>query len=233
MEKKKRNTSEIVYQAIEEKIINQEWVAGMKITSENQLSTELGVSRMSVREAIEKMVALSILTKRQGEGTFVNELSPSMYINGLIPMMMLNKDNLIDVVEFRVLIEGNSAALCAERCDDETIIALENCYKIMFENSDNSEEFANADHQFHIEIAKGTKNSLVIKVNSILTDIWKHQQKELNRYLGPSKGLEEHKKILEAIKNRDVELARLFMTRHVSRTREDIIKIKEEDIERK
>jgi len=226
MSKKRTNTSEIVYKAIEEKIINQEWVAGTKITSEVQLATELGVSRMSVREAIEKMVALSILTKKQGEGTFVNELSPSMYINGLIPMMLLNKDNLLDVLEFRVVIEGNSAALCAQRCTDDTIAALEKCYQTMCDTSDNSEAFSIADYQFHMEIAKGTMNSLVIKVNSILTDIWKHQQKELNKYLGPSKGLEEHRKILDAIKSKDEELARLFMTRHVSRTLSDIVRIK-------
>ncbi|ARE86457.1 FadR/GntR family transcriptional regulator [Clostridium formicaceticum] len=229
MEKKKVNTSEIVYRAIEEKLFNKEWTSGMKIASENQLSQELGVSRMSVREAIEKMVALNVLTKRQGEGTFVNELSPSIYLNSLVPMLLLDKDNLLDVLEFREVIEADSARFCAERCDDSTIKILEECYQVMYDNNDTSEAFANADYQFHMEIAKASKNSLIIKVNSILTDIWKFQQNEINRYLGPERGVKEHKKILDAIKERDPELAALFMKRHVARTKNDILSIKEKE----
>lgn len=220
------NTSEIVYRTIEEKIFNKEWTPGMKIASENQLSQELGVSRMSVREAIEKMVALNVLTKKQGGGTFVNELSPSIYLNSLIPMLLFDNDNLLDVLEFREVIEVDSARLCAERCDEETIGVLESCYQIMCDNNNKSPEFSNADYQFHMEIAKGTKNSLIIKVNSILTDIWKFQQKEINRYLGPSGGVQEHKKILDAIKARDSELAALFMKRHIERTYNEIFTIK-------
>lgn len=231
MDQKKINISEIVYKAIEEKIFNKEWTPGMKIASENQLSQELGVSRMSVREAIEKMVALNILTKKHGGGTFVNELSPSIYLNGLIPMIILDHDDLLDVLEFREVIEVDSARLCAERCDEETIEALERCYQVMCDNNNKSPEFANADYQFHMEIAKGSKNSLVAKVNTILTDIWKLQQEEINRCLGPSGGVQEHKKILDAIKSRDPQLAALFMQRHIRRTYNEILKIKEKENE--
>lgn len=223
------SASEIVYRAIEEKILSKEWTSGMKIASENQLSQELGVSRMSVREAIEKMVALNVLTKRQGEGTFVSELSASIYLNGLIPMILLGKDNLLDVLEFRLVIEVDSARLCAERCDDITIAELEKAYEMMCDNKNKSPEFSNADYVFHMEIAKGTKNSLIIKVNSILTDIWKFQQSEINKYLGPQGGVLEHKKIIEAIKQRDPELAALFMKRHIQRTIDEIRAIKEQE----
>jgi len=226
MEEKKMVVSEIVYQSIRDKIINQEWTPGMKITSEVQLSNELNVSRMSVREAIEKMVALNVLTKKRGGGTYVSDLSPSIYINGLIQMMLFDKDELLDVVEFRKVIEVDSAAMCAQRCDDSTILALEKYYYIMLENSKSSETFTDADHMFHVEIAKGTKNSLIIKVNEILTDIWRAQQKELNHYLGSSKGIEDHAKILAAIKNRDSELAALYMRRHLTRTIEEIREVK-------
>jgi DNA-binding FadR family transcriptional regulator len=229
MEKIKMNTSEIVYKTIEGKILNGEWTSGMKITSEIQLSQDLGVSRMSVREAIEKMVALNILTKKQGEGTFVNELTPSIYLNSLIPMILFNKDNLIDVLEFRKIIEVESAGLCAERCDDETILKLEHHYQVMCDSKNKSPEFTDADYQFHMEIAKGTKNSLIIKVNSVLTDIWTYQQKEINSYLGPHGGVYEHRKILNAIKDRDRELSALFMERHIQRTLNEIREIKKNE----
>lgn len=229
MEPKRVVASDIVYKTIEEKILNQEWTPGMKIASENQLAQDLGVSRMSVREAIEKMVALDVLNKKQGEGTFVNELSASIYLNGLIPMILLEKDNVIDILEFRKIIESDSAKLCAERCDDETIDFLEKCYMDMCEYKNEPTKFAYADYNFHIGIARGTGNSLIIKVNSILTELWKFHQKKVNQYLGPMGGLYEHKKILDAIRDRDQELAGVFMRRHLERTINDIKRIKEEE----
>ncbi len=227
MESKKRNTSDMVYKVIEKKILNQDWTPGTKIASENQLAQDLGVSRISVREAIEKMVALNVLTKKQGEGTFVNELSASIYLNGLIPMILLEKDNLIDILEFRLVIEVDSARLCAERCDKEDLELLEECYEEMCMHKDEPENFSYSDYNFHMAIARGTGNSLIIKVNSILTDLWKFHQREINKYLGPKGGLDAHRKILDAIKGRDAELAALFMKRHIERTLNDIRKIKE------
>lgn len=219
---KKMNASSIVYKTIEEKILSQEWKPGMKIASENQLSQDIGVSRLSVREAIEKLVALSVLTKKQGDGTYVSELSPSMYLNSLIPMILLEEDNLVDILEFRRIIEVDSARLCAERCDQSIIEELEKSYNDMCTYRGISHEFAYADCEFHMIVAKGTSNSLIIKVNSIMTDLWKFQQTKINKYLGPEGGLAAHKKILEAIKNKDPELAEVYMRRHLDRTLEDI-----------
>lgn len=219
------NASEKVYKIIIEKLLNKEWTPGMKIASENQLSKELEVSRVSVREAMEKLVALNVITKKKGEGTFVSDLTPSMYLNGLIPMILLDKDNLIDILEFRMIIEVDSAKLCAERCTDEDIEEMERLYLKMKEHQKNPKKFYEADYNFHMAIAKGAKNSLVIKTNSIMTDLLMHHQKEIHQYLGPKGGLKEHIKILEAIKNRDSELASLFMRRHIKRTIDDIKRI--------
>lgn len=222
MKNKKITTSGSVYHYIENKIMSREWTPGMKITSENQLSEELGVSRMSVREAIEKMVALNILTRKPGEGTFVDELSSSMYINKLLSMVLLEEDNLIDLLEFRKTLEVDSAMLCAERCDEDTLKLLDQCYDNMCRHKDISSEFVNFDFEFHDLIVKGTGNSIIIKVNSILSDVWRFQQKKINKYLGSSGGIKEHKKILEAIKNKDVEISGIYMKRHIERIIDDV-----------
>ncbi len=225
---KKENASGRVYKIIKNKILNQEWKPGMKISSENKLSKELGVSRMSVREAMEKLVALDVLRKKQGEGTFVNDLSPSIYLNGLIPMILLDKDSLIDILEFRLIIEVDSAKLCASRCTESDIYSMEECYQQMIENRENPKEFYKSDYNFHMAIAKATKNSLIIKVNSIMTDLLMFHQKEIHTKLGPEGGLKEHLKILTAIKERDSELAAFFMKRHIHRTLKDIGSLYEE-----
>ncbi|GIM29402.1 GntR family transcriptional regulator [Clostridium polyendosporum] len=215
-------TSDKVFNEIKDKIISGEWTKGTKIMSEPQLVKELGVSRVSVREAIEKMVALSILSKRQGEGTFVNELSAPVYLNSLLPMITLDITDYLDILEFRLMIEVESARFCAIRCDDSIIIELEECYHEMINFKDDMDKFTAKDLDFHIKIAQGSGNPLVVKVYEILRDLLSYHQKSLYKSLGPLGGIREHKQILDALKNRDSELTAIFIRRHIERTIRDL-----------
>lgn len=218
--------SDKVLETIEEKIFSGEWKPGQKIMSETQLSKELNVSRVSVREAMEKLSTLNIITKKQGGGTFVNDLNPSMYLNSLIPMIMLNRDNYIDILEFRLITEPEIARMCAERCNDEFIKDLQVCYETMLECQDDSKKFTEEDLKFHTKLSEGTNNELIIKMNELLRDVLKYHQKLLYENLGPKGGVTEHKLILEAIKSRDSELAAIYARRHAQRTINDLRKNK-------
>ncbi|AJA50041.1 transcriptional regulator, GntR family [Clostridium pasteurianum DSM 525 = ATCC 6013] len=215
-------TSDKVLEKIEEKIFSGEWKPGQKIMSETQLSKELDVSRVSVREALEKLVTLNIVTKKQGGGTFVNDLSPLVYLNSLIPMLVLDMDSYLDILEFRLITEPEAARLCTERCSDYLIDELEICYNNMVMYKDNIDRFTEEDLKFHNKISEGTDNSLIIKVNELLRNVLKYHQKLLYKSLGPTGGVSEHKLILDAIKNRDPELASIYARRHALRTINDI-----------
>lgn len=210
--------NDIVYNMIMSKIMNKEWLPGMKISSENQLSQELGVSRISVREAIGRLVAQGILFKRRGEGTFVNHLTSSIQLNSLIPNIMLDVSNVLEVQEFRMIFEVESTRLCAERCTPELMEKLQKTYDTMCKVNRISKEYAEADYEFHRLIGEGSGNSLIVKMNEIMINLLLTQQMKTNEYLGPSGGLAEHKKILEAIKERDPEIAGLYMKRHIQVT---------------
>lgn len=215
-------TSDRVFKIIEEKIFSGEWKPGTKIMSEPQLAKELNVSRVSVREAIEKMSALNLIIKRQGEGTFVNDLTPSVYLNSLIPMITLDKDNYIDILEFRLITEVETAKLCAQKCTPELIEELEQCYERMVEHQKNMNKFTGEDLNFHMGIAKGSNNPLIIKISEILRNLMEYHQVSLYKTLGPSGGIKEHRLILDAIKNRDSELVGIFIRRHIQRTINDL-----------
>ncbi|MBU3177926.1 FadR family transcriptional regulator [Clostridium estertheticum] len=221
---KDTRTSDKVFNVIQEKIISGEYKPGMKIMSELKLAEELQVSRVSVREAIEKMSAVNIVSKRRGGGTFVNDLKPSVYLNSLIPMITLGQDNYNDILEFRLIIESEASGLCAQRCSDDLVNEIEECYNNMIKYQDDFEKFTEEDLNFHMKIVEGSNSPLIIKVNEILKNLLRAHQKLLYNNLGPSGGLSEHKLILEAIKNRDSELAKLFAKRHIERTIRDIKK---------
>ncbi|MDF2503996.1 FadR/GntR family transcriptional regulator [Clostridium sp.] len=215
-------TSDKVLEKIEEKIFSGEWKSGQKIMSETQLAKELDVSRVSVREALEKLATLNIINKKQGGGSFVNDLSPLIYLNSLIPMLILDMDSYIDILEFRLITEPESARMCTERCSDDLIKQLEVCYENMVIHENDIKRFTEEDLKFHTKISEGTNNSLIIKVNELLRNVLKYHQKLLYENLGPKGGITEHKLILEAIKNRDSELAAIYTRRHAQRTINDL-----------
>jgi GntR family transcriptional repressor for pyruvate dehydrogenase complex len=98
---RRESISEQVFQLLKEKIIKGDWGPGSKIPSENQLCELLDVSRVSIREAIHKMVALGILETRHGEGTFVRESLADVYFNELVPFFLLDRPDIIKILEYR------------------------------------------------------------------------------------------------------------------------------------
>jgi GntR family transcriptional regulator, transcriptional repressor for pyruvate dehydrogenase complex len=214
--------SDIVFKNIEEKILSGEWKPGTKIMSEPQLAKELNVSRVSVREAIEKMVALDILKKVHGGGTYVNDITPSTYFNSLIPMILLTKDNYLEILEFRLLMEVESTRLCTLKCDNSLIEELQQCYTNMIEYKDDIDKFTIEDLRFHTLIVSGSGNSLLIKVYNILMHLLEYHHKTLFKNLGPYGGIADHLNILDSIKSRDSELAALLAKRHIERTIRDV-----------
>ncbi|GMQ65208.1 FadR/GntR family transcriptional regulator [Vallitalea maricola] len=218
----KERASDIVFRTIKENIISGKWVSGTKIMSETQLASELNVSRISVREAIEKLAALNILSKKQGGGTYVNDLQPSIYFNSLIPMLTLDRDNYMEILEFRLIFETQSIRLCVKRCTDDKIEELEECYYRMVKYEHDEERFTDEDLKFHMLIVEGANNSILKKVSEVLGEILRYHQRRLYKELGPGGGIKEHKMMLEAIKDRDEELATIYMRRHIERTIEDI-----------
>ena len=77
------------------------------------------------------------------------------------------------------------------------------------------EAFYTADYNFHDAIAKGTKKKFIFRISNSLSKILLHNQEKLNFMIGPEVGLEYHAFILKYIKERDVELATLYMQKHM------------------
>jgi GntR family transcriptional repressor for pyruvate dehydrogenase complex len=88
----------------------------------------------------------------------------------------------------------------------------------MEEHRNDPRAFAEADLSFHLLVAKATGNPIVMKVNAVITDILKVSMYGIVESLGPRDGLYYHRKILDAIKNRDVPLAETLMEEHIERT---------------
>jgi GntR family transcriptional repressor for pyruvate dehydrogenase complex len=212
---KKKRVSDEVFEQMKEHIISGEWAPGEKIPGEFDLAELFGVSRVSVREAIHRLVGMGVLSIRRGEGTFVNKVLPHNYFNSLLPVLMIEGASLFDMLEFRSIIDVESARLATHRANDRDISRMSEFIEMMEKSKGNNKSFAEADLHFHTAVAMAAHNSVIIKVNAIIHDMLKKSMEEIVDITGFEGGLFYHRKILDAIKNRDEKAAVALMTEHI------------------
>ena len=118
---------------IRKNIRNGNWTVGEKIPSENQLCEELGVSRVSVRSALQQFIALGILESVHGKGTFLisDDLS-AFYSNVEEPAPTIDAtETMKQILEFRSIVEPAVCAQVAQTASPELIAKLEGYLKTM------------------------------------------------------------------------------------------------------
>jgi GntR family transcriptional repressor for pyruvate dehydrogenase complex len=212
---KKVNISDQVYEQLKEQLITGVWKQGDKIPSENELVTLFNVSRVTVRQALSKLITLGLLETKLGEGTFVKEITPGVYMKEMIPYMYLNKDSYREVLEFRLVIEVETAGIAAEKITDQDIARLESCLNRMMELKNDLEDYVYQDLHFHMIIAKSTRNSLIIQVNNIVREIIRETIKNVTEEFGVEVGLKYHKLLIDSFKLKDAEMAKKMMREHL------------------
>jgi len=199
---------------------------GDKLPSELDLMETYGVSRTVVREAISSLKAESLVSTQQGVGAFVIQTVP------VVPFRVAREDldtvkELIDLLELRVSLESETAALAATRRTPKQLEALREALSELTFCIKSSQDHVEPDFRFHMEIARASNN---------------HYFSDLFRYLGPQliprasiKGFgdiglqrdqylqrvnREHEDIYQAIVRQDSEAARNTMRVHLINSRE-------------
>lgn len=221
---KHNKISNQVFDQILKEIITGKLKSGEKLPSENELSKLLGVSRVSIREALKRLAVLGMVETRQGEGTFVKTLSPGIYMNSLIPMFSLDLPSILEVLEYRKIIEVESMTFVVKRIEEEELEELEAVLLEMSNNKGNMDRFAEEDLNFHLVLSRCTKNSVIIKINEVIREILKYTMSDVVSLLGTEDGLFYHRKIIDAIKEKNVVKTKDIMAEHLDRT---ISRIKE------
>lgn len=214
----KRNVGDEVLEQMKTQIISGEWASGAKIPGENELARLFEVSRVSVRDALKRLSGMGVLHTKRGEGTYVTEILPKDYLDILLPVLMIERDSLMDVLEFRAGMEVQSAALAAIRARDEDIMMLEDIIERMKGNLGSNIEFARQDLNFHTAIAVSTHNPVILKINSIIHQMLGSAMEKVIEITGYEPGIRYHTSILEAIKKKDSEKAAKIMSEHIDVT---------------
>jgi GntR family transcriptional regulator, transcriptional repressor for pyruvate dehydrogenase complex len=221
--------ADTVVTEIENQILDGALRPGDRIPSERKLAEDFGVSRPSIREAIQKLVAKGLLVTRHGGGTTVTDKLNAAFMD---PWQDMVKDHPLlhrDVLEVREMLEGQAAALAALRATDVDMNRLDKAYAALDEAYANKDLDASiaADVAFHQAIAEASHNVLIGHLTaSLMRVIHDHVTNNLKHsHTRPAHWEQlrcQHRAIWKAIKANKADKASVAAKEHSTYIRESI-----------
>lgn len=211
----KANITQQVIEYLKHNIENGTWTVGGKIPSENDLTQVLGVSRASVRVAIQQFIALDVLESLHGKGTFVRTNDIAGIRSNIHVIDDANYDDIHQVLEFRRIVETEAVYLATQKTTEEMTSKLEIYLKNMKLSVGHSEEFVKQDMLFHEEICHATGNRLL---ENSLKQVFRQSAKnhqQINEAFGYNDGVYYHTLLLKAIQDKDARKAKKLMREHL------------------
>ena len=226
----KNNIVDAVYEQMLSKILDGSWAEESKLPSEFELTDLFNVSRTSIRSAVQKLRDLGIIYTKHGKGSFVStNLDKDRIANINQPIMHLSQEEFLDMMIFRQTVEFKCIKLAAEKANDEDIKAIEEALSRMLINKNDYKKYSQADLDFHVAVAKASHNKIFTKIIHDIKDVYYYYLEELNRVLGITlESIDAHIKIFMAIKEHDVETAKISLNSAMKTNTEAIDKLKNE-----
>ena len=194
---------------------------GDRLPSERDLAVRLNVSRASVREALSALEMMGLLEIRSGEGTFIKKIDLDSVVTPLTWVLSMEKDTILELLEVRKMLEGQTVALAAKRASSEDLRDLEDTLKAMYQDIQTGQIGEEADLRFHYAIARASKNKILLRLMNAISDTM-HQSLKASRVrlyeeqATPEVLYKEHLLILEAITKKNDDEARHYMLEHLA-----------------
>lgn len=180
-----RRLADTIVEQLETMILEGALQPGEKLPAERVLAQQFGVSRPSLREAVQRLAAKGLLVSRQGGGNYVAESLGSSFSDPLIGLLENRPDAQRDLLEFRRTLEADCAFYAAQRATEvdkaklrDAYEALQACYSDDGEQNVSAE--GAADARFHLAIAEASHNAILLHTirglfnllkNSVVTNI--------------------------------------------------------------
>ena len=189
---------------------------GQRLPAERELAERFQVSRASLREAIRTLELEGLVVIRPGAGTFVSEEGFDAAMDVLARRLLAEREALADVVELRLVLEPQIAALAAQRATLEDKGRLEVILKEQEEQILRGETGAVADTAFHSTLASASHNEALVRLSTTLVELLAPSRDEsLQTPERSQRSVKSHRTILSAIQQGDVEAVDQAMTEHI------------------
>jgi Transcriptional regulators len=223
---KKLRIAEQLTQQLEQMITSGHFTLGERLPAERALAEQFGVSRPSLREAIQTLISRGLLVSKPGGGTFVENDTPQATAPCSSPLVELFRENpeyRFDVLEIRHALEGNAAWYAALRATDEDKANIRDCFERMIQRHGSADPMdeARADADFHLAIVEASHNLVLLHVMKNLFELLQNSISHnldklytIPRVFDPLS--EQHRELMEAVVASDPERARKAAQEHLA-----------------
>ena len=206
--------SDKLFLVLRDAILTHYLESGDLLPNENQLCHHLDIGRTTLREAYSKLEAMGLIT-RQKSGTYLNDRE---VINAAMPFrQVLEQANIKEVMDFRMMLEGEIAGLATENASPEGIRQLEELVEKMKENFTNLVMLSVYDAMFHRQLVACSGNSLL---RGVFETVRSHFEDVIYKAFASDetimlKAVFYHERIIKEVKARDSAAAKAAMREHI------------------
>jgi GntR family transcriptional repressor for pyruvate dehydrogenase complex len=189
---------------------------GDRLPTERELAAELGVSRPSVRSALQSLAAMGVLRSRQGAGTFVQSGPPVLDSEPLSLLAALHDFTSEQMFEARAALEVVAAGLSAQRATAEQRAVMAEELAGMFAAIEEPQEFLAHDVRFHRAVAAGANNPILAAlVDMVSALVWERRRGTIEGAGDLRESARTHQRIYQAVARRNATGARTAMAEHL------------------
>ena len=211
--KAKLSAVDLVIDSIKNILIQKKILPGDLLPSEQALAEGLGVGRGSVREALKILDAFGIVEIIHGDGTYIATSANKKIFDPLVYSLIIANTNSSELVQLREMMEIGLISTVIDCASDKDIQLLKKVheeYEDLGKRGERAIAVLNAcDLKFHRTLAHLTNNHLIENMYNFVIDIF-------SPTINAAYGLEPHRKIMEAISNRDKAAAIVAEQEHTA-----------------
>jgi GntR family transcriptional repressor for pyruvate dehydrogenase complex len=193
---------------------------GDRLAPERELALELKVSRPTVRAGLHALAAMGVTESRQGAGTFITDGPPRLGAGPLSFLAALHGFTRDEIFEARKVLEVGAAGLAAERGRNDRLAPMAEEVTGMFANLADPQTFLVHDVRFHRSVAAAADNPVLLALVEMISSlVYEQRRLTVERAHDLKESAEMHRRIYQAIRDREPERARAAMSEHLEMAR--------------
>ena len=194
-----------LYQAAQQRlrdyILDHDLSPGAALPPEAELAKELGISRLSLREATKSLETLGVVQAVAGRGLYVSEFSFEAVLQQLPYSFGIGGHSLMELLQVREAIERGLIVAVSGLMSEDDLAELDGIVDEMASAYERNETFAEVDRRFHVRLFAPLENSLVTSLLELFWDLFHKLESELPP--GDQHSVEVHREILASIRSGD------------------------------
>ena len=195
-----------------------------RLTPERELANAYGVSRGTVREALNKLSSEGLVEIRRGSGTYVSVGTEAAESANYSFDRLIADTRPLELIDARFALEPHLCRLAVLHARPSDLNTMEDMLGTMDENVSDQIEYSNADKEFHKLLAKSTGNDLLVWMMLQIDDVRNQDEWLRMRHLTLTTDTmltynKQHRLILDAIRAREPERAASLMKEHLETAR--------------